>query len=55
MSTCQQLFQTFLKKINSKSNFTELNAKCRSIYLGISLDLHILGVLMNDVILLLPS
>ena len=53
--TCQQLFKTFFKKVNCKSNFTELNAKCRSIYLGISLDLHILGILMNDVILLLPS
>ena len=48
-------FSNFFKKVNCKSNFTELNAKCRSIYLGISLDLHIFGVLMNDVILLLPS
>lgn len=50
-----QLDVTIGEKVNCKSNFTELNAKCRSIYLGISLDLHILGILMNDVILLLPS
>ncbi len=57
-SPCRHLsttFSNFFKKVTCKSNFTELNAKCRSIYLGISLDLHILGVLMNDVILLLPS
>ena len=61
--SCPVLFLFFSKlflrglflRVNCKSNFTELNAKCRSIYLGISLDLHILGVLMNDVILLLPS
>ena len=48
-------FSNFFRKVSCKSHFTELNAKCRSIHLGISLDLHILGVLMNDVILLLPS
>ena len=48
-------FSNFFINVGCKSNFTELNAKCRSVYLGISLDLHIIGVLMNDVILLLPS
>ena len=57
-SCCRHLsttFSNFFRKVSCKSHFTELNAKCRSIHLGISLDLHILGVLMNDVILLLPS
>ena len=57
-SHCRHLsttFSNFFINVGCKSNFTELNAKCRSVYLGISLDLHIIGVLMNDVILLLPS